>query len=144
MRKAIAGVAAICLLMVPMLAGQRAKAKSRASAAAIARGRYLVESVGMCGDCHSPRNEKGEFIREQLLAGAPLSFKPIDPMPVWAEKAPAIAGLPGWDKDAAIRFFMTGIVYNGLPPRPPMPAYRFRQADAEAVVAYLKSLAPAK
>jgi len=65
-------------------------------------------------------------------------------MPVWAEKAPKIAGLPEWEKDAAIRFLMTGIAYNELPARPPMPQYRFNQQDAEAIVAYLKSLAPAK
>jgi hypothetical protein len=39
---------------------------------------------------------------------------------------------------------MTGIAFNGLPARPPMPQYRFNQQDAEAIVAYLKSLAPAK
>jgi hypothetical protein len=39
---------------------------------------------------------------------------------------------------------MTGIAYNGLPARPPMPQYRYSRQDAEAIVAYLKSLAPAK
>jgi hypothetical protein len=91
-----------------------------------------------------PFNEKGEPIKEQWLQGATLSFKPTVPMPVWAEKSTAIAGLPGWEKDAAIKFLMTGIAYNGLPGRPPMPQYRFNQPDAEAIVAYLKSLPPGK
>jgi hypothetical protein len=65
-------------------------------------------------------------------------------MPVWADKAPNIAGLPGWEDDASIKFFMTGIAYNDLPARPPMPSYRLTLEDAEAVVAYLKSLAPAQ
>src|SRR5436190_5188705 len=37
----------------------------------VSRGRYLVEHVGLCADCHSPRNEKGEFVRELWLKGAP-------------------------------------------------------------------------
>ena len=120
------------------------EAKAAASAARVARGKYLVEDIGLCGDCHTPRNEKGEPSKEQWLKGATLDFKPIVPMPVWADKAPAIAGLPGWENDAAIKFLMTGIAYNGLPGRPPMPQYRFNVQDAQAIVAYLKSLAPGK
>jgi mono/diheme cytochrome c family protein len=142
LRKQILVVTAAALLLVPMLAGQQ---KSHAaSAARIARGKYLVEDIGLCGDCHTPRNEKGEPVKEQWLEGATLDFKPITPMPVWAEKAPAIAGLPGWENDAAIKFLMTGIAQNGLPGRPPMPRYRFNVQDAQAIVAYLKSLAPGK
>ena len=110
----------------------------------LARGKYLVEGVGLCGDCHTPANEKGEPIPGKLLKGATLSFKPIVPMPVWADKTPNIAGLPGWTDEQAIKFLMTGIAYNELPGRPPMPQYRFNMEDAEAIVAYLRSLAPAQ
>ncbi len=143
MFRMIAAVAATTLFLAPVLLGQ-APQKKNASTSSLARGKYLVEDVGMCGDCHSPHNEKGEAINEQKLQGTTLPFKPSVPMPVWADKTPAIAGLPGWEKDAAIKFLMTGIAYNGLPGRPPMPQYRFNQPDAEAIVAYLKSLAPAK
>lgn len=112
--------------------------------AKVARGKYLVENIGMCGDCHTPRNEKGEFVKEQWLQGTTLDFKPTVPMPVWADKSVNIAGLPGWEKDTAIKFFMTGTAYNGLPARPPMPQYRYAQQDAEAIVAYLQSLEPGK
>jgi len=97
----------------------------------------------MCGDCHSPRGEKGELIPGKTLQGAVLGFKPIMPMPVWADKTPNIAGLPGWTDEQAVKFLMTGAAYNGLPGRPPMPQYRMNRRDAEAVVAYLRSLAPA-
>jgi mono/diheme cytochrome c family protein len=141
MRRIIVAAAVASLALVPALAGTKPKS---ASAASVARGKYLVEQVGMCGDCHSPHNEKGEVIQEQRLQGATLPFKPIVPMPLWAEKSSAIAGLPGWEKEAAIRFMMTGIAFNGLPARPPMPQYRFNQGDAEAIVVYLQSLGPAK
>src|ERR1022692_1062770 len=143
MRRMIAAVAAASLLLVPVLRGQKLQTKT-ASPATLARGKYLVEQIGMCGDCHTPHNEKGEPIKEQWLQGATLPFKPIVPMPVWADKSSSIAGLPGWEKDAAIKFMMTGIAFNGLPARPPMPQYRYNQPDAEAIVAYLKSVAPGK
>lgn len=110
------------------------------SAAKIARGKYIVENVARCGDCHSPLDEKGEPVPGKELKGSVLSFKPLVPMPVWADKAPNIAGLRGWTDDAAVKFMMTGIAYNDLPARPPMPQYRLNQEDAAAVVAYLKSL----
>lgn len=142
MRKMLVALAAFASL-VSAVAGQKAKLHS-ASATKIARGKYLVEDIGVCADCHTPRNEKGEFIKEQWLRGAVLDFKPTVPVPVWADKSANIAGLPGWEKDAAIKFFMTGVGNNELPPRPPMPQYHYKQQDAEAIVAYLKSLGPAK
>jgi len=110
--------------------------------AEIARGKYIVEYVGMCGDCHTPHDEKGEPIAAQTLRGAPLAFKPTVPMP-WADKAPNIAGLRGWEEADAIKFLMTGKAYNDLPPRPPMPGYRLNKEDATAVVRYLRTLSPA-
>ncbi|HYW36520.1 MAG TPA: c-type cytochrome [Terriglobales bacterium] len=142
-KRLIVGVTASALLLVPVLAGQRQKTRA-ASAARVARGKYLVEQVGLCGDCHTPHNEKGEPIKEQWLKGATLTFQPTVPMPVWADKAVNIAGLPGWEKEAAIRFMMTGIARNEIPARPPMPQYRFNEPDAEAIVAYLKSMELAK
>jgi mono/diheme cytochrome c family protein len=106
----------------------------------VARGDYLVNQVGLCADCHSPRNEKGEFVLEHWLKGAALPFQPTVPMP-WSPVAPPIAGLPSMTEDEAVRFFTTGARADGSRPRPPMPAFRFKESDAQAVVAYLKSLA---
>ena len=39
----------------------------------IARGRYLVEGLGHCGECHTPRNALGGLQRNAWLAGAPIS-----------------------------------------------------------------------
>ena len=52
----------------------------------------------MCNDCHSPHNEKGEVVADQRLTGTVLPFKPIVPMPVWADKSPNLAGLQGWEE----------------------------------------------
>jgi mono/diheme cytochrome c family protein len=111
-------------------------------AADVARGKYLVEKVARCGDCHSPKNEKGEPLAGKELRGAPLFFKPNAPVPDWADKAPNIAGLRAWETSDAVKFLITGIAYNDLPLRPPMPQYHMNKEDAEAIVAYLKSLSP--
>jgi len=139
MRKLFIGVMVVGLLMVPVLVGQKQEAGA-ASEATLARGKYLVENVGLCGDCHTPHDDKGEPIKEQWLKGAPLAFKPTVKMPAFADKAPPIAGLPGWTKAAGIKFMMTGVNRKGAMARPLMPQYRFNKADAVAIVEYLKSL----
>lgn len=105
----------------------------------VARGKYLATQVGMCIDCHSPRNEKGQLIEEKLLQGAPIMFNPAVEMP-WAGTAPPIAGLEGWTDAQAIKFFTTGVDKDGKRPRPPMPEYRLNQSDAASLTAYLRSL----
>jgi mono/diheme cytochrome c family protein len=108
--------------------------------ARVARGRYLVEQAGQCQDCHTPRNEKGEYVKEQWLMGSALPFKPVAPMP-WMAAAPPIAGLPTLTREQAVHFLMTGERPGKPQVTPPMPEYRFDKADAEAIAAYLKSLA---
>ena len=131
----IAAVGGLCLA----IAGQGIAASS-GSKAQIARGEYLVKAIGQCGDCHTPFNDHGQYIMTQWLQGKKLEFGPIVPMPVWADTSPNIAGLVGWDQEKAIQFFMIGLAPNGQPARPPMPEYKMNRADAEAVVAYLRSL----
>lgn len=113
-----------------------------AAEALINRGRYLVEGVGLCADCHTPRNEKGEFVTAHWLRGAPIGFTPAMPMP-WAPVAPPIAGLPSMTAEQAVKFLMEGKRPDGTMPRPPMPPYRLNEADARAMVAYLKSIGDA-
>ncbi|WP_372605299.1 c-type cytochrome, partial [Actibacterium sp.] len=37
----------------------------------LTRGRYLVEALGHCGECHTPRNPLGGILRSKWLTGAP-------------------------------------------------------------------------
>lgn len=103
------------------------------------RGRYLVEKVAICADCHSPRNERGEFDLAKWLQGSQLDFQPAHPMPVWASYAPPLAGLPGMDEAIVVRLLETGQWRDSRPLRPPMPQYRMSHEDAVAIAAYLKS-----
>jgi mono/diheme cytochrome c family protein len=105
------------------------------------QGKYIVDQVAMCAECHTPRDSNGRLRRAEYLKGAPVPVKapPYSQMK-WALKAPAIAGLPGYSREQAIRLLMEGITADGRTPDPPMPRFRFTRSDAEAVVAYLKSL----
>jgi mono/diheme cytochrome c family protein len=133
-------VAAGLLAMTIVSDSSAAPSKSSSKQQQIAHGEYLVKVIGQCGDCHTPMNEKGEFIQGKWLQGKKLDFAPTVPMPVWADTSPHIAGLSGWNHEKAVQFFMTGLAPNGQPARPPMPQYKMNRADAEAVVAYLESL----
>ncbi|HOX27004.1 MAG TPA: c-type cytochrome [Candidatus Krumholzibacteria bacterium] len=107
----------------------------------LARGRYLVENVGLCADCHTPRGQDGAFRTDRWLMGSEVAFTPTHPIPGWATVAPAIAGLPSYSDEEAITLLTTGIAPGDRNLAPPMPPYRFTRDDAVDVVAYLRSLA---
>lgn len=111
------------------------------SGGAVARGKYIVESVAMCGQCHTPRDADGNSDRNRWLQGAPVPWVPAKSDANWPINAPRIGGtpLPASDDDI-IKLLTTGIWTNGNHLRPPMPQFRLDRSDAEAVVAYLKSL----
>lgn len=105
-----------------------------------ARGQYLVERVAMCGQCHTPRGSDHELRLEQWLEGAVVPVRPpYSDMP-WALQAPAIAGLRGMSDQDLLALLTRGIARNGRPPLPPMPRYHMSVDDAEAIIAYLRSL----
>jgi mono/diheme cytochrome c family protein len=107
----------------------------------ISRGKYLVERVAMCVQCHTPRSQTGELLETRYLQGGPV---PVSAPPNfridWAYKAPAIAGLPGYTIQDGIKLLTEGITPDGRIPKSPMPKFRLTRGDAEAVVSYLKSL----
>ena len=114
-------------------------AKNSGSANEIARGKYIVQGVAACGDCHTPRLANGELDRSRWLAGAPVPYLSARPEPDWPIVAPRLADLPPGTDAQMIKLLTTGIWVNGKPLRSPMPHFRMTPADAEAVLAYLKS-----
>ncbi|HXA66896.1 MAG TPA: c-type cytochrome [Bryobacteraceae bacterium] len=108
--------------------------------ALIERGKYIVESVAMCERCHTPRDENGNPERSNWLKGGPVQLKQTYPTPTWAEREPRIAGAPPGTDEQFITLLTTGISRTGAPPNLPMPPFRMTRQDAEAVLAYLKSL----
>jgi mono/diheme cytochrome c family protein len=113
--------------------------------AEIARGKYLVEEVAKCAECHTPRDAGGNLIKEQWLQGAPIWITPVRPIPNWADHVPALAGFPSFTDEQGERVLEQGIGPQGETLRPPMHTYHMNKADAKAIITYLKSLPrPAK
>ena len=119
-----------------------AKATTGANRDLVARGQYIVDGVAMCGQCHTPRDGQGAPERSHWLEGASLWLTSAQPVADWPLQAPRLAGSPpGTDADM-VKLLTTGIWSTGTYLRPPMPQFRMSVQDAEAVVAYLKSLTP--
>jgi len=106
----------------------------------VERGRYLVESVAMCGECHSTRDQAGDIIPTTRLNGGPLPIQvpwPAD----WPLVVPRIAGLPGYSDAEILRLLTEGTAMkrNGAQARAPMPRFRMSAQDAADVVAFLRT-----
>ncbi len=116
---------------------------AKGNPALIKRGAYLVNDVARCGDCHTPRNAKGQLDLTRHLQGANMWFTPnIKGRGGWENRAPDItaSGRGGrWTEARMIKFLSTGQQSD-----PPMPAYRLTADDARAVTAYLRSLSGRK
>jgi mono/diheme cytochrome c family protein len=104
------------------------------------RGKYLVDDVGMCSECHTPRKANGELDSSRYLQGAAIWITPVHPNPNWAMRAPALAGFEGFTTDQGEKILENGVGPNGLVIRPPMHIYHMNRADALAIIAYLRSL----
>lgn len=130
------------LLASALMAAVEVKESSRAAAdrSEIEHGRYLVEEVAKCTECHTPRNAKGELDHSAWLQGAPIWIMPVRPIPNWADHAPALAGFPSFTEEEGERVLEKGIGPEGEVLRPPMHIYHMNHADAKAIIAYLKSL----
>ena len=141
MRQAVLG-SLLLLAFSSLTAAQQPNPAKKASDTLVARGKYLVEGVAMCGMCHTPRDSSGNLDRSRWLEGAPLWLQPSDPVSGWPLQAPRIAGSPPGSDAELISLLTTGIWRTGRPLRPPMPQFRMTRQDATAVVAYLRSLSP--
>ena len=107
-------------------------------------GRYLVEEVAKCGDCHTPRNPNGELDINKRLKGAKVdAFAPCD-IKDQGKKSPDLTPsgdlFRRWGAQGMMEFLKTGLNPQGRPAARPMPAYKLRPHDAEAIVAYLESV----
>jgi Cytochrome c len=139
----IMGLAVLSVGGRPRATGQTsAGVKSGSNRSRIERGKYIVEGVAMCGMCHTPRTDSGEIDSGHWLDGASVWLLPARPTENWPLKAPRIAGTPPAGDEDMIHLLTTGLWTDGTHLRAPMPQFRMSREDAEAVVAYLRSVTP--
>ena len=137
MRRGLLLVAIGCVVSATTLTvfGQDAK---------VERGKYLVEEVGRCQECHTPKTETGEFDKSRWMKGATLVGVPSSPVADWHQKSPDITSTSAlwtrWGQDGFSKFLQTARNPRGGKAGPPMPAYMLKAEDADAIAAYLKSL----
>ena len=105
------------------------------------RGAYLVQALGHCGECHTPRNFLGGPKRDRFLAGG---------------KGPEGKNIPNltptrlkkWSDGELKEFFTTGLTPDGDVPAEAMAEVinnttsKLTLEDLAAVIAYLRTLPP--
>jgi mono/diheme cytochrome c family protein len=106
----------------------------------VQRGEYLVEEVAKCSECHTPRDQNNQLERDHWLQGAPTWIKPVFPTSNWALSAPPLAGLVSYTDEQMERVLEMGEGAGPAPLQPPMHIYHMNHADAQAIIAYLRSL----
>jgi len=108
---------------------------------AVNRGAYLVQALGHCGECHTPRNFLGGAKQNRFLAGG---------------KGPDGKGVPNltptklknWSDGELKDFLTTGITPDGDVPAESMgevirnTTSQLTPGDLAATIAYLRSLPP--
>jgi mono/diheme cytochrome c family protein len=113
----------------------------------VERGKYLVESIMGCGNCHTPQGPNGPIVDKALSGGAP-----IDEGKLFAARPSNITpdvetGIGKWT-DAQIKTAIReGKRPDGTLIGPPMPFGQYRgiaDADIDAVVAYLRTVPAVK
>jgi len=111
------------------------------------RGAYLVETLGACGNCHTPRDAENRPIEGLELAGG----REID-VEAGHAVGPNITperdtGIGGWSLWQIVHALRNGKRPDGTIIGPPMPTLFYRglsDRDAEAIAVYLKSLKPVR
>lgn len=73
----------------------------------LARGRYLVDAVGHCGECHTPRNGIGGMKARHYLAGTTAEPEPGPNI------TPHADGLVGWTFDDWMTLLSLGMLPEG-------------------------------
>jgi mono/diheme cytochrome c family protein len=124
----------------PQQTAKKTATKVTAAGGNVDRGRYLVEEVARCPECHTPRNSQGDLERDAWLQGSSTWISPVQPDHNWAQLAPPLAGLPSYTDEQAERILEKGTGPEGEALRPPMHTYHLTQEDARAIIAYLRSL----
>ena len=112
----------------------------------VARGKYLVTLMG-CGDCHTPGYFLGKPDFAHPLSGSDVGFELPGVGVRWGPNLTPDpeTGLGKWSDEQVITAIRTGATPGGGKLIPIMPYNDFAaltDADARAIVAYLRSLPP--
>jgi mono/diheme cytochrome c family protein len=113
----------------------------------VERGRALVDGIAACGNCHTPKGPQGD-LPGMGFAGGMLLEEPgvfrIYPSNITPDRE---TGIGAWTDAQIIRAIREGVRPDGRVLGPIMPIELYRgisDADAQAMVAYLRTVAPVR
>lgn len=112
--------------------------QSKQAIPAVNRGAYLVNVLGHCGECHTPRNFLGGTLNDRLLAGAKMA----------EGRSPNLTPtrLKKWSDTDLRKYLQTGITPEGDVAADSMSEVvinttnKLTADDLSAMIAYLRSL----
>jgi len=109
------------------------------------RGKYLVEALGHCGECHTPRNIFMATKDSQALAGGTA-----EGWTAYNITPDQVSGIGGWSDDEVVAYLKTGIAHGKAWANGPMgeavdaSLKYLSDDDLKGVVTYLRSVPAAR
>jgi mono/diheme cytochrome c family protein len=109
----------------------------------LARGRYLVDALGHCGECHTARDRFGAVRVGGYLAGNPVGPEDGSVPNITPDRE---SGIGKWSLDDIAYFLDTGQYPDGdfvgasMTPVVDHSTSKLTAADRESIAAYLKSI----
>jgi mono/diheme cytochrome c family protein len=108
------------------------------------RGKYLVEGIAACGNCHTPQGPNGPVMSRALSGGPPMLDGGVHPSNITPDRETGI----GRYTDAELKVMIReGKRPDGSLIGPPMPFVFYRSmadADVDAIIAYLRTVPAVK
>ena len=106
------------------------------------RGKYLMEGIVACGNCHMARGDKGELLFDKGLSGGMLFDEP--PFKAYAANITPDreTGIGNWTDAQVAKAIREGVRPDKSIIGPPMPIPYYRNisdADLAAIIAYLRA-----
>jgi mono/diheme cytochrome c family protein len=132
----------IAMGVLALVAG--ATAATAQSGAQMARGKYLVDTVMTCHNCHTPRGPNGLIMDKALSGGLHFDEPPFN---VTASNITSDreTGIGAWSVDELKKFLTSGVRPNGVAVANVMPTgfYKILTArDLDAIATYIHSVPP--
>ena len=108
----------------------------------LARGKYLVEGIAACGNCHAVRDPKGQVIAARGLSGGMVFDAPVFKAYAQNITPDPETGIGKWSDEQLGKAIREGVRPDGTIIGPPMPIEFLRSVsddDLAAMISYLRA-----
>ena len=110
----------------------------------VERGRYLVETLAACGNCHTPKGPNGPVLSKKFAGGDVIKHADFTAVTPNITSDPE-TGIGRWTDHQIFMAIREGMRPDGSLLGPAMPSRSYRNLadeDVRAMIAYLRSLPP--